>query len=247
MKSYGMRLNIPAGTAKRFEWGVDADATDRALLQSSKPFLYTIVYCWGQNRYKSEPWDVNTGEAFRVGAGLAEAYSVTWCAVEYFEDSGAILHKLLQHHSPNIPHFGRTLIHHAILCNNEKAVEECLKSLASGAADFGLVNSAGFEETDSGADVDLNEQDEKGCLAAMIAAEGGYLETFKLLIDVGADINLQNKRGQTVLDSPVEFYRTQHQAVQHNATDFVLALIGRGSDVNASDADGYTPLMLAAR
>ncbi|KAB2624847.1 serine/threonine-protein phosphatase 6 regulatory ankyrin repeat subunit B-like [Pyrus ussuriensis x Pyrus communis] len=110
-----------------------------------------------------------------------------------------------------------------------------------------------------GADVDLNEQDEKGCSAAMIAAEGGYLETFKLLIDAGADINLQNKRGQTVmelfdtnhnseefekllfknaspqkvLDSPVEFYRTQHQAVQHNAADFVHTLIGRDSDVSS--------------
>ncbi|KAM1065912.1 hypothetical protein ACFX13_021706 [Malus domestica] len=132
---------------------------------------------------------------------------------------------------------------------------ECLKSLAPGAADFGLVNSAGqsasvlavsarwapgfqqavVEVIRSGeiarSNVDLNEQDEKGYSAAMIAAEGGYLETFKLLIDVGADINLQNKHGQTVLDSPVEFYRTQHQAVQHNAADFVHTLIGRGSDL----------------
>ncbi|KAM1057812.1 hypothetical protein COP1_031125 [Malus domestica] len=158
---------------------------------------------------------------------------------------------------------------------------ECLKSLAPGAAGFGLVNSAGqsasviavsarwalgfqqavVEVIRSGeiaqSNVDLNEQDEKGCSAAMIAAEGGYLETFKLLIDSGADINLQNKHGQTVmelfntnhdseefeklllknthlkkvLDSPVEFYRAQHQAVQHNATDFVHTLIGRGSDL----------------
>ncbi|KAB2624828.1 serine/threonine-protein phosphatase 6 regulatory ankyrin repeat subunit B-like [Pyrus ussuriensis x Pyrus communis] len=51
-----------------------------------------------------------------------------------------------------------------------------------------------------GADIDHNEQDEKGYSAAMIAAEGGYLETFKLLIDAGADINLQNKRGQTLME-----------------------------------------------
>ncbi|KAM0962109.1 hypothetical protein ACFX13_021708 [Malus domestica] len=82
-----------------------------------------------------------------------------------------------------------------------------------------------------GADVDLNEQDEKGYSAAMISAEGGYLESFKLLINAGADINLQNKRGQTVLDSPVEFYGTLHQAVQHSATDFVHTLRSRGSDV----------------
>ncbi|KAM1417986.1 hypothetical protein ACFX1T_021351 [Malus domestica] len=41
-----------------------------------------------------------------------------------------------------------------------------------------------------GAEVDLNEQDEKGYSAAMISAEGGYLESFKLLIDAGVDINL---------------------------------------------------------
>ncbi|TQD96766.1 hypothetical protein C1H46_017659 [Malus baccata] len=33
---------------------------------------------------------------------------------------------LLQHHSPNIPHFGRTLIHQAILCKKERAVEVLL-------------------------------------------------------------------------------------------------------------------------
>ncbi|KAM2745328.1 hypothetical protein PS2_021077 [Malus domestica] len=203
---------------------------------------------------------------------------MTWCAVEYCEASGAILHKLLQHHSPNIPHYGRTLIHQAILCNNERAVEvllncgadveapikttnsetdcpykhqECLKILASDGADFGLVNSAGqsasviaesasdtsvfspqmlvtqangieaLKKLIEGADIDHNEQDEKGYSAAMIAAKGGYLETFKLLIDAGADLNLQNKRGQTVLDSPVEFYGTLHQAAQHGPTDFV--------------------------
>ncbi|KAM0962107.1 hypothetical protein ACFX13_021706 [Malus domestica] len=109
---------------------------------------------------------------------------------------------------------------------------ECLKSLAPGAADFGLVNSAGqsasvlavsarwapgfqqavVEVIRSGeiarSNVDLNEQDEKGYSAAMIAAEGGYLETFKLLIDVGADINLQNKHGQTVM----ELFNTNHDS-----------------------------------
>ncbi|KAM1280525.1 hypothetical protein FF1_021420 [Malus domestica] len=154
---------------------------------------------------------------------------MTWCAVEYCEASGAILHKLLQHHSPNIPHYGRTLIHQAILCNNERAVEvllncgadveapikttnsetdcpykhqECLKILASDGADFGLVNSAGqsasviaesasdtsvfspqmlvtqangieaLKKLIEGADIDHNEQDEKGYSAAMIAAKG---------------------------------------------------------------------------
>ncbi|KAL6294297.1 hypothetical protein ACE6H2_002439 [Prunus campanulata] len=395
--------------------GVDADATDRALLQSCRPSLYTNVHCNAlvaaivsrqisvvrlllqQAGVRTDikvslggwSWDVITGEEFRVGAGLAEAYSVTWCAVEYFEASGAILRLLLQHISPNIPHFGRTLIHHAILCNNERAVDvllncgadvevpiktttsktdcpihlasrlglpavlqrlindgcdvnsqtgsgetalmicarykhqECLKILAADGADFGLVNSSGHSASSiaesarwalgfrqavldvirsgkdvqssntsifsplmfvtrandvealkkliEGADIDLNEQDENGNSAVMIAAAGGYLEAFKLLIHAGADMNLENKHGQNIkelleinqngaefdklmvkraprkkFDSPVAFY-TLHQAAQHGDFDFVHTLISRGQDINAPDADGYTPLMLAAR
>lgn len=63
-----------------------------------------------------------------MGAGLAEPYPVSWCAVEYFEASGAILTMLLQHLiSPNTPHCGRTLVHHAILCRNKAALDVLLK------------------------------------------------------------------------------------------------------------------------
>ncbi|KAB2624830.1 serine/threonine-protein phosphatase 6 regulatory ankyrin repeat subunit B-like [Pyrus ussuriensis x Pyrus communis] len=224
--------------------GVDADATDRALLQSSKPFLHTNVYC---NVLISAIVSQQISVArlllqFRVGAGLAVAYSVTWCAVEHFEATSVILHMLWQHHSPNIPDFGRTLIHQAILCNNERAVEVLLNCSADVEVPIKTTNSEtdcpvhmsasaiaesarwalGFQQavvevihsgeiaqsSDAsifsrlmfvtqannvealkklieGSDVDLNEQDEKGCSAAMIAA------AIKLLIDAGADINLQ--------------------------------------------------------
>ncbi|KAM5568156.1 ankyrin-1 [Rosa sericea] len=498
--------------------GVNIDATDRTLLQSSKPSLYTNADCNAlvaaivsrqisvvrlllQAGARTDikvslggwSWDVSTGEEFRVGAGLAEAYSVTWCAVEYFEASGAILRMLLQHVSPNIAHFGRTLIHHAILCNNERAVDvllscdadvevpiktttseteypihmasrfglskilqqlidggcnansrtdstetplmicarykhqECFRILASNGADFGLVNSCGQSasviaesakwslgfkrvvldliragkvvqssnmtifspllfvtqandvealkqlinsgcdinsQTESGetalmicarhkhqecfkvlasngadfglvnsggqsassiaesakwtpvlkqaildvirdgkvvrssnksicsplmlvtqennvealkqlierTDIDVDEQDENGYSAAMIAAADGNLEAFKLLICAGADMNLQNKHGQTPLDlldtnqngeeleklllnhavqkgpnsRSLEFYAL-HLAAQHGDLDLVHTLISQGYDVNAFDAEGYTPLMLAAR
>ncbi|KAM2018412.1 hypothetical protein ACFX1T_021356 [Malus domestica] len=86
----------------------------------------------------------------------------------------------------------------------------------------------------------------------MIAAEGGYLEIFKLLIDVGADINLQNKRGQTVLDSLVEFYGTLHRAAQHGPTDFqeeVLCepLIFLGAKCDIANARYETALLLARK
>ncbi|KAM2636488.1 hypothetical protein EV1_021113 [Malus domestica] len=155
--------------------------------------------------------------------------------------------------------------------SSETDYPECLKSLAPGAADFGLVNSAGqsasviavsarwalgfqqavVEVIRSGeiarSNVDLNEQDEKGYSAAMIAAKGGYLETFKLLIDAGADLNLQNKRGQTVLDSPVEFYGTLHQAAQHGPTDFVHTLISRGGECDIANAGHETTLLFTRK
>ncbi|PON82811.1 Transmembrane protein [Trema orientale] len=395
--------------------GVDANATDRLLLQSSKPFLHANLNCCAlvaaivsrqinvvrlllQAGVRTDikvnlgawSWDMDTGEDFRVGAGLAEAYSVTWCAVEYFEASGAILSMLLQHLSPNTPHLGRTLIHHAILCNNVKAVEvllncgadveaptmttskidlrpihlaarlgspqilqhlikagcnvnsvtghgdtalmicarykreECLKILAAAGADFGLVNSTGLstgsiaestkwtlgfqqavldvirngvvvQSTNKAifsplmfvtrandneslkkliekADIDLDEQDENGFSAAMIASAAGELEAFRLLVYAGADMKLRNKHGETALKlseanqnslefeklmlkhsletthkSPCRFY-SLHQAARRGDFDYVRVLASKGCDVNAIDDDnGYTPLMLAAR
>ncbi|KAH1122537.1 hypothetical protein J1N35_005697 [Gossypium stocksii] len=393
--------------------GVDANATDRVLLRSSKPSLYTNIDCNALStavicrqtsivrsllqagikmdlkvRVGAWSWDIDTGEETRVGAGLADAYSITWCAVEYFEVGGSILRLLLRHISPNSLHYGRTLIHHAILCNNASAVEvllncgadiefpvkttsktalrpihlsaklgfvevlqclivggcdidsrtafgdsalmicarykhgDCLKVLASAGADFGLVNSAGqsagsvaglarwnhgFQQavqdvilagktpqssnpsvfsplmfTVHGneiealkkllekADVDLNEQDDDGNSALMIAASGGHLEAFELLLRAGANIKLSNKYGGTAIsllelnqkgdvfdqlmleyaledaNGPIGFYAL-HRAAKRGDLNLVHILTSRGYDVNAFDADGYTPLMLAAR
>ncbi|XWS34599.1 hypothetical protein CRYUN_Cryun21dG0052200 [Craigia yunnanensis] len=392
---------------------VDANATDRVLLRSSKPSLHTNIDCNAlaaavisrqtsvvrlllqagikmdlKVRLGAWSWDIDTGEEIRVGAGLADAYSITWCAVEYFEASGAILGMLLRHLSPNTVHYCRTLIHHAILCNNAPALEvllscgadvefpvktasktelrpihlaaklgfakvlhslivagcdinsrtafgdsalticarykreDCLKILASVGADFGLVNSAGqsassialltrwghgfqqavvdviqagktpqssnpsvfsplmfliqANETEAlkklleRADIDLNEQDDDGYSALMMAASGGHVETFKLLLCAGANIKLSNKYGETALsllelnqngdvfdqlmlecaleeaNGPIGFYAL-HRAANRGDLNLVNILTSRGCDINAFDADGYTPLMLAAR
>ncbi|KAH7515526.1 uncharacterized protein LOC107428353 isoform X2 [Ziziphus jujuba] len=394
--------------------GVDANATDRLLLQSSKPTLHANVNCYAlvaaivsrqtnvvrlllqagvrtdiKVKLGAWSWEMDTGEDFRVGAGLAEAYCVTWCAVEYFEASGGILRMLLQYISPNIPHFGRTLIHHAIICNNARAVdvllncgadvevpikttskmellrpihlaaklglgkilqllvnsgcnvdsrtgygetalmicarhkhEECLRILASAGADFGLVNPAGqcarsiaeaarwslgfqqavvdviqegkvvkssnksmfsplmfvtraneieaMKKLVERAQIDLDEQDENGFTAAMVAAAGGHLEAFKLLVNAGANVKLHNKYDQTAMklsevnqngdefekvmlehaletryNSSLRFF-TLHRAARRGEVDSVKRLLGGVCDVNALDSDGYTALMLAA-
>ncbi|KAJ8773508.1 hypothetical protein K2173_005754 [Erythroxylum novogranatense] len=399
---------------KLVKFGVDVDACDRVLLRSSKPSLHTNVDCNAlvaatvsrqvhvvrlllqagaridiKARLGAWSWDIDTGEELRVGAGLAEAYDITWCAVEYFEASGSVLRILLKYLSPNTPHLGRTLLHHAILCNNAKAAEvllicgadrglpvkttvknglppfhlaarlgstnvleqliatgcnvnsrtesgdtalmvcarnkqeKCLKVLASAGADFGLVNSAGqsvssiarstkwdlgfqqpvveliragkitrssnpstfspltfavqindieaLKKLIERAEINLDEQDADGYTAAMLAAAGGHVEAFRLLVYAGANLNLENKYGKTAISlselnrhgeeiekvmleyALEEGYNYSagihalHRAARWGDLDLVRMLTKRGYDVNNFDSDGYTPLMLAAR
>lgn len=332
-------------------------------------------------------WDMASGEEFRVGAGLAEPYPVTWCAVEYFEATGSILRMLLHCISPNTRHYRRTLLHHAILCDNKEAVkvlvkcggdietpitttqqtefrpihmaarlgrstiletlidsgcnlnsttesgdtavmiavrykqEECLKSLAKGGADFGIVNLAaqsvtsiavssrwylGFQQAllnvirsgtvpissnisvfspllfvaRSGdvvglkavigdADIEVDEQDEGGFSAVMIAAMEGHIDAFRMLVHAGADVKLCNKSGDTAITLSkrnrdlfekvmLEFalekgnriaggFDALHCAARRGDLDAVKLLASKGYDINASDGEGYTALMLAAR
>ncbi|CAK9137323.1 unnamed protein product [Ilex paraguariensis] len=395
--------------------GVDANANARVLLRSSKPSLHANVDCNAlaaaivsrqisvvqlllqkhgartdtKVRLGAWSWDTATGEEFRVGAGLSEPYSITWCAVEYFEASGTILRLLLQHLSPNIPHLGRTIIHHAVLCGNARAVEvllnsgadvelpiettkgteframhmaarlnlaevlqyiinagcnlnsrtesgetalmicarfkckECLKVLASAGANFGLVNLAGqsvisiaglvwwtlgfqqavldviragkvvqsssakilsplmfvtrvndieaLEVLTKQPHINLDEQDENGFSAVMVAAAGGHVEAFRVLVYAEADVQLLNKYGDTAISLSEANQKSDafeqvmleyslakgkhdsggfcalHRAARRGDLDSVCTLTRAGCDVNVLDCDGYTPLMLAAR
>ncbi|KAK8987726.1 hypothetical protein V6N11_027469 [Hibiscus sabdariffa] len=154
--------------------GVDADAANRVLLRSSKPSLHVNIDCNALSaavvcrqtsvvrslllagiktavkvRVGAWSWDIDTGEEIRVGAGLADAYSVIWCAVEYFEVSGSILCSLLQSASELRCRLGcdidsQTAFGDSALmsCARYKC-GECLNVLASAGADFGLLNSSG--------------------------------------------------------------------------------------------------------
>ncbi|RDY11332.1 hypothetical protein CR513_04026, partial [Mucuna pruriens] len=108
------------------QYGLDLSAADRLLLQSLEPSLDANVDCNNvcaavihrqvpvvglllkngaridhEARLGAWSWDISTAEELRVGAELGEPYPITWCAVEYFEKSGAILRMLLHHVSPN--------------------------------------------------------------------------------------------------------------------------------------------------
>ncbi|MBA0666242.1 hypothetical protein Goklo_002680 [Gossypium klotzschianum] len=259
--------------------GVDASASHRQLLRSSKPSLHTNVDCTAlvaavvsrqasvvrlllQARTPIDikvslgawSWDTTTGEEFRVGAGLAEPYAISWCAVEYFEDSGAILRMLLQHLPLETLHHGRTLLHHAILCCNAGAVKvlldcganvECpVKTLKTEfcpihmAARLGL--SAALQSLiDAGCD--LNSKTDSGDTALMVCAKYKHEECVKVLTMAGADFGLVNVSGQ----SAGSIARSNQWSLSFQQA--VLDAIKVGKIPKSSNVSVFSPLMFVAQ
>ena len=61
------------------------------------------------------------------------------------------------------------------------------------------------------------------------------LDALKEQIDSGADVNLQNKYGWTLL----------HITIRRDRRDMVAYLLEKGADINHIDGVGWTPLMEA--
>ncbi|KAK8928486.1 hypothetical protein KSP39_PZI017918 [Platanthera zijinensis] len=120
----------------------------------------------------------------------------------------------------------------------------------------------------------VDEQDENGLTAAMVAAREGHVDEFRLLVFSGANVQLKSNTGETaisiyqsskksdlfeqvMLEYAVEkggieaggkFYGALHCAARRGDLIALRRLIGtEGGDVNEPDGEGYTPLMLAAR
>ena len=81
---------------------------------------------------------------------------------------------------------------------------------------------------------DLDARDRRGATPLMHAAAFGNLETVKLLLDAGADVNAHNDFDATAL---LWCARDPEKA---------RLLIARGANVNARSKQGRTPLMLAS-
>ncbi|GAB2229747.1 hypothetical protein Droror1_Dr00014001 [Drosera rotundifolia] len=259
--------------------GVDPNAVDRVLLQSSKPSLHSNVDCTAlvaavvnrqvcvvslllkagvttdiEVRLGAWSWDTATGEEFRVGAGLAEPYPITWCAVEYFEVSGAILHMLLKHHSVKTFHQGRTLVHHAVLCANTGAlnvllrngadVEACIKTTRN--TEFRAVHIAARLGLSSvlqcliDAGCDINARTDSGDTALMISAKYKQNECLRVLAAAGADLGLINNAGAS-LDSiaRAKKWYTEYQQL-------LLDVIKAGKVPVTSNIALFSPLRFAA-
>ncbi|KAF3435204.1 hypothetical protein FNV43_RR22291 [Rhamnella rubrinervis] len=260
--------------------GVDASAPDRLLLQSSKPSLHINVDCTAlvaaivnrqvsivrlilqggtrtdtKVRLGAWSWDTSTGEEFRVGAGLAEPYSLAWCAVEYFESSGAILRMLLERLFLHAPHGGRTLLHHAILCGNAGAVNALLNCGADvespvttmGKTLFRPIHIAarlGFSNIlqlliDSGCD--LNSKTDTGETAMMTCAKYKKKYCLRALAMAGADFGLVNDAGQSVSSF------TGSNQWSHGFQQAVLDVIRAGKLPISSNFSVFCPLMFVAQ
>lgn len=87
-----------------------------------------------------------------------------------------------------------------------------------------------------GADVDITRADEKGRTALHIAAQHGISDSVKVLLNLGAPINVVDKELSTPL----------HYAARASSADTVLYLLGRNADVHAINNQGKTPLHYAA-
>jgi hypothetical protein len=87
---------------------------------------------------------------------------------------------------------------------------------------------------DSGADVNVATEG-NGYTALIWAASRGYAETVRLLVEDGANIDLQSADGQTAL----------MRAADNGHFDVVKFLVESGADVNVQTDQGITALRLA--
>ncbi len=82
----------------------------------------------------------------------------------------------------------------------------------------------------------INDKDERGFPAIVLATYGQQVEITKLLIDAGVDIDQQDRAGNTAL-----------MGVTYKGNDeIVQLLIEAGANVNATNFSKATPLIYAA-
>ncbi len=81
----------------------------------------------------------------------------------------------------------------------------------------------------------INHQDSHGMTALHWAAAQGHDDIVKLLLDLGANIDLQNVQGNTPL----------HLAARNGNLSTVQLLLVRGANATLANANGQTPLALA--
>lgn len=96
--------------------------------------------------------------------------------------------------------------------------------------------------------IDVNAVDKYGDSALHAASKALDVDAFQLLLNAGADVNLQNKVGRTPLHCGLASHCSfgvsiQEFALQYKSRFELLGLcIKAGADVNVKDGNGFTPL-----
>jgi len=98
-------------------------------------------------------------------------------------------------------------------------------------ADLTLTNSRGMTPTMAAAGLGSVDADTRGFYLSEDTQQRS-IESLKLLLDAGGDINAQDSRGLTAL----------HEAARWGWNDVVTFLVAHGADLNAKDAKGNTPV-----
>ncbi|KAJ3706216.1 hypothetical protein LUZ61_009921 [Rhynchospora tenuis] len=258
------------------ENGVDVNCMSRVLLRSVKPALHVNVDCTplvaaivsrqvsavkclleaGANlehpiQVGAWSWDSVAGEEVRVGACLGEPYNAAWCAVEYFESTGQILTLILKQ-SPILlgsTLLGRTLLTHAILCQNPNAVFFLLGIGATAkfpiktpcreffpihlASRLGNVDILGALVLHG---IDINVRTSVGDTPLMESARAGTVDAFVELLKSGADLGLTNTQGETAigLANPTAFVPS--------ISDVMTKVLELGGRINSSNPNIFSPL-----
>eukprot|EP00250_Pteridium_aquilinum_P017277 c23544_g1_i3 orf=333-2561(+) len=259
--------------------GVDVNSWHRVLLRSLKPSLHSNLDCTPliaaivsrqaavvkylleagartdcKARLGAWSWDSSSEEVLRVGAGMAEPFDATWCAIEYWETTGSILRMVLEHVSVNSELQGRSLLCHAVLCGNDEAAQELLRKGANveycictdDGAQFRPIHLASKKGFLSVLKVlilhgcDLNARTEKGETAIMLCAIHGHQECFCELLHAGADFAATNKAGQSVIDVAKD--TSQDRFVYQTLCNTILS----GKKLYSSDLQVFSPLHFVA-
>ncbi|KAH7414981.1 hypothetical protein KP509_14G021900 [Ceratopteris richardii] len=159
---------------------------------------------------------MSSEEVLRVGAGMAEPFDAVWCAIEYWESTGSILCMILEHVNVNSELHGRSLLCHAILCNNDEAAEILLRRGAN--IEFCVRTTDGAE-----------------FLPIHLASKRGLLHVLKVLITHKCNLDAQTEKGETPL----------MLCIIHDHQECFLELINSGADLAARDKDGNTVMEIA--
>lgn len=111
-------------------------------------------------------------------------------------------------------------------------------NLTQGATDLFAASASGDLDAlrDALATVQIDQRDQGGRTALMIACRAGQAPAVRLLIEAGADVNAANSNGTT----PLMYAKTA--AVGNGSTDMLQLLLAAGADINARDSAGRTAL-----